>query len=159
MRGWGSVSVVAVLLGVAVVSGPVMALERDESKPAALDSVTERGAGGGFTEVASAIYAEPSLKDADLRIEAIVYVESGNGKHLKFVRCPLFVLARDDPRTTVTAFCEARKTALGKWAQFEITAYSVNDNAVSACGTARQLKRHTQFSCSVKDPRAIANTA
>jgi hypothetical protein len=108
----------------------------------------------GFTEVASVIYAEPALGVAGLSIEAIVFVKTG--KYLRAVECPLFTVERDAPKTKITAFCEARKDAIGKQASLEVRADNPNANSASGCGVARDLQRNTRFSCTVSDPHTVS---
>jgi hypothetical protein len=156
MRGWSAVGVVAVLVGMSGGGGSVGAVEPDEARPAALESPVESGSRGGFAEVASVMYAEPVLAVESLRIEALVFVESGDGKHLKFVQCPLFIVERDAPKTTITVDCEARKSALGKQAYLDVSVSDPNANSGNACLTAaRDLRRNQRFSCSVTDPRTM----
>jgi hypothetical protein len=157
MRGWSTVGMVAVLLGVGAVSGPVGAVEPGEATPAALESAAERGSRGGFTEVASVIYAEPVLAVEGLSIEAIVFVETG--KHLRAVRCPLFIVERDAPETTITVDCEARKTALGKQAELQVSADDPNANTANGCARVRELRLNTRFSCTVTDPSMTESAA
>jgi hypothetical protein len=157
MRGWRAVGIVAVLLGVGAVSGPIGAVEPDEATPAAPESVAERGSRDGFTEVASLIYAEPVLAVEGLSIEAIVFVETG--KHLRAVRCPLFIVERDAPETTITVDCEARKTALGKQASFEVRADNPEFTDAFLCNSGGELRRYTRFSCTVTDPNMTESAA
>jgi hypothetical protein len=160
MRAWRAVSVVAMVLGVGAVLGPAEAVEPDESSPAPLESVPEHGSRTGYAEVASVMYAEPVLAVESLRIETIVFVETGSGRHLKFVSCPLFTVERDATETTITAYCEARKTALGKQAHIDIRAYNQNANTGEACETAdRELRRNIVFSCTVTDPSMSESAA
>ena len=160
MQAWSAMSVVAIVLGVGAVLGPAEAVEPDESSPAARESVAEHGSRTGYAEVASVMYAEPVLAVESLRIEAVVFVETGNGRHLKFVSCPLFTVERDAPKKTITAFCEARKTALGKQAHIDISAFNQNANTGEACDTAdRKLRRNTVFSCAVTDPSTSESAA
>ena len=156
MRSWSAVGVVAMLLGTGAISGSVAAVEPDESVLAARQTGVEPSSATGSTEVASVIYAEPVLGGEGLNIEAIVFVGTGNGKHLRHVRCPLFTVERDAPRWTITAYCEARKDALGKQASLEVNAENPNANSASGCGSAvSELKRNTRFSCRVTDPHAV----
>jgi hypothetical protein len=150
MRGLAAVGVVAVLLGVGTIGGSVPAVEPDESTLAAPEAGAVRGEGRGFTEVASVIYAEPALGVAGLSIEAIVFVRTG--KYLRGVQCPLFTVERDAPKTKITAFCEARKDAIGKQANLEVSADNPNANSGSGCSVVRELRRNTRFSCTVSDP-------
>ena len=153
MRGLAAAGVIAVLLGVGTIGGSVPAVEPDESTLAAPESAAVRGEARGFTEVASVIYAEPALGVAGLSIEAIVFVQTG--KYLRAVRCPLFTVERDAPKTKITAFCEARKDAIGKQASLEVRADNPNANSASGCGVARDLRRNTRFSCTVSDPHMV----
>jgi len=153
MRDWSAVGAVAVLLGVGAVGGSVAGVEPDKATPAASDAVAERGSPAGLTKVASVKYAEPDLGTEDLGIEAIVFVETGTP--LRAVRCASFVLERDAPRTTITAFCKARKAALGQDVQLRVDAYRPNANSYSACGTEGELQRKTRLSCRVSDPHMV----
>jgi hypothetical protein len=148
---------VVVVLGVAAVGGSLGAVEPEEAMPTGRDAVGERGSAAGLTEVAGVIYAEPDLGAEDLGIEAVVFVETGTP--LRAVRCASFVLERDAPKTTITAFCTARKAALGQHVQLEVDAYRANANSGSGCGTVRELQRTTRLSCSVKDPSTVESAA
>jgi hypothetical protein len=154
MRGLAAVGAVAVLLSVGAIGGSVTAVEPDEVALVAPDAGAVRGEGRGFTEVASVIYAEPALGVAGLGIEAIVFVETG--KHLRAVRCPLFTVERDAPKTKITGYCEARKDAIGKQANLEVSADNPNANSASGCGVVRELRRNTRFSCTVSDPVVVS---
>ena len=156
MRSLAAVGVVAILLGMGAVGGSVTAVEPDEATMAAPDAGEVRGEARGFTEVASVIYAEPALGVAGLSIEAIVFVKTG--KYLKSVDCPLFTVERDAPKTKITAFCEARKDAIGKQASLEVRADNPNANSASGCGVVRDLRRNTRFSCIVSDPVVSEST-
>ena len=154
MRGFAAVGVIAVLLGVGTIGGSVPAVEPDESMIAAPESAAVRGEARGFTEVASVIYAEPALGVAGLSIEAIVFVRSG--EYLRAVDCPLFTVERDAPQTKITAFCEARKDAIGKQASLDVSADNPNANSGSGCSVVRDLGRNTRFSCTVSDPVVVS---
>jgi hypothetical protein len=132
-------------------------VEPEESAPATLETRVGRGAVGGFTEVASVIDAGPALVVENLSIEAIVFVETG--RHLKAVRCPLFTVERAAPKTTITAYCEARKTALGKQASFEVRADNPDFTDAFLCNSGGELRRYTRFSCTVTDPNMTESAA
>ena len=149
--------VVALLPGVRAVGGSVGAVEPEEATPTGRDAVMARGSTAGLTEVAGVIYAEPDLAAEDPGIEAVVFVETGTPQ--RAVRCASFVLERDAPTTTITAFCTSRKAALGQHVQLQVVAYRANANSASGCGTVRALQRTTRLSCSVKDPRTVESAA
>lgn len=74
--------------------------------------------------------------------------------------CPLFTVERDALETTISAFCEAKKTEIGKRAQLEGSADNPNANTGVACDTVdRELRRNTVFSCTVTDPSMLESAA
>jgi hypothetical protein len=153
MRGLAAVGALAMLLGMGAIGGSVPVVEPGEAALVAPDAGAVRDEARGFTEVASVIYAEPALGITGLSIEAIVFVKTG--KYLKDVRCPLFTVERDAPKTKITAFCEARKDAIGKQASLDVRADNPNANSASGCGVVRELRRDTRFSCTVRDPHMV----
>ena len=103
----GVVLLMAALVGATGVLGvPARAVAPD--RPTATT-----GSGNGSRAVASATYAEPTVRRTDVGIEAVVFVAAGNGRHLRAADCPTFFAERNAPATEVTALCEVGPAARG----------------------------------------------
>jgi hypothetical protein len=122
--------------------------------PAATDdeALLDR-ARNGFTEVDSAIYAEPTMVGARFSLEAMLMVDSD--VYPADVGCEIFFFERGEVSATVSAYCRAGASLTGRAARLTVTAYGP-DRGVSGpayyCEDIAPLAEHVIFSCTVELP-------
>ena len=113
------------------------------------------GVAGGYSEIDSVLYAEPTMAGAKFSIEAIVFVGFVGDDDVRDVTCYLFAIERGTSGTTVSAYCRAEEGMIGREAYLDVKAYGPrrgNESAVSRCEDAAPLAADMVFSCTVEDP-------
>lgn len=111
----------------------------------------------GFMEVDSAMYAEPTLIDAVLHIEAKVMVGFVGDDDVSGITCNLFTIERGETSATVTTFCRASESLAGRAAYLDVDARSLRTAADAIpyhCKDVAPLAAMVPFSCTVDLPPA-----
>lgn len=147
MRTW-RVAIVLTALLVALPGGALVAaqggdLEQRAAEPRAVD---------GWVPVAAYLYLQPEPEAEAYEIEAILFVAREDGNPDRAVRCPFVGAQRLGAKTTVGAFCEARKPARGVRAALRVWVYGANGRVKDSCVDGRRLRQESYFQCSVRLP-------
>jgi hypothetical protein len=109
----------------------------------------------GFMEVDSALYAEPTLVGARLKIEAKVMVGFVGEDDISGVACELFTIERGEDSATVTTFCRADDLLAGRAAYLEVDVSDLRSRGEGIpyrCEYVAPLAEHVAFSCTVAFP-------
>lgn len=116
-----------------------------------------RSAKQGFTEVDSALYAEPTMMGAQFSIEAMLMVDS---EIVGDVACELFAIERGASSATITALCHADPSLAGRAAYLDVKVRGPRQGSGGTfghCEDAAPLAEMMAFSCTV-DLSSIAAT-
>jgi hypothetical protein len=129
-----------------------------ENTDSDIDPILRR-ARQGFSEVDSALYAEPTMAGAKFSIEALVMVGFIGNDDYRGVSCEMFIFERGEDTATVSAFCRAEEALTGRAAYLRVQVYGPrrgNQSAPSSCEDAAPLAESLVFSCTVDVPLARA---
>lgn len=107
----------------------------------------------GYTEVDSAIYAEPTMVGARFSLEAMLMIDSD--VYPADVGCEIFFFERGEVSATVSAYCGAGASLAGRAARLTVTANGPNRGVTGPayyCEDIAPLAEHVIFSCTVELP-------
>lgn len=117
------------------------------------DEAVLDSARNGFTEVDSAIYAEPTMVGAKFSLEAMVMVDSD--VYPADVGCEIFFFERGEVSATVSAYCRADTALAGRAGKLVVTASGPLLGASGPayrCEDVAPLADFINFSCTVELP-------
>ncbi len=132
----------------------------DGDSPAApdVDPILRRGT-QGFTEVDSALYAEPTMAGAKFSIEALVMVGFVGNDDYAGVGCELFIFERGETTATISAYCRAEEALIGRAAYLDVSVYGPrrgSESSPTGCEDVAALADIQIFSCTVDLPEEDA---
>jgi hypothetical protein len=130
----------------------------DVPPPSETDEIP-RGASGGFNEVDSAAYAEPTMAGAEFTIAATLMVGFKGNDDYDGVGCEMFVFERGAHSVTASAFCRADEALVGRPAFLEVEIYGphwASDTTPAICRDAAPLAEVISYACTLELPNPDA---
>jgi hypothetical protein len=103
-------------------------------------------------EVDRVVYVEPTVDDAKLTIEAVVFGPIVDVDAGRDVTCDLFTIERSTSGATVSAQCRAEEGIIGREASLTVMASGPRGRATILCEDAAPLAAEMVLSCTVEDP-------
>lgn len=114
-----------------------------------------RRATQGFSEVDSALYAEPTMAGAKFSIQAMVMVGFVGNDDYAGVGCELFIFERGETTATISASCRAKEALIGRAAYLDVRVYGPrrgSESSPTGCEDVAALVDIQIFSCTVDLP-------